>query len=99
MWMGLENQDSLTYYWRKSDWPHAANSMSRNRFEILLRTWHYAKNKEAEQFDRLHKIQSLARLLNENFKDENVCIDETMVSFKGHLKFHQFIKENVISLI
>lgn len=42
--------------------------MSQNRFEILLRMWHFANNKEAEPLDNLHKIQPLVRLPNENIK-------------------------------
>nr|CAI5856406.1 unnamed protein product [Callosobruchus analis] len=71
--------------------------MSRNRFEIILRMLHFSDNEQYPEGDRLFKVQSLVDSLNEKFKnnimcDEHVCIDETMVPFRGRLKFRQYIK-------
>jgi hypothetical protein len=69
-------------YWRKSDLylSNATKSMSRNRFEILLRMWHFSDNELCPKGDRLYKIQSLLDALNVKFKkyilpDENMCTD------------------------
>lgn len=100
IWMGLDKKPKLSDYWRNSDlyWSKAAKVMSRNRFEILLRMLHFADNELCPESDRLHKIQSLLDALNAQFKkflipEENMCIDETMVPFRGKLKFRQYIKE------
>nr|CAI5852794.1 unnamed protein product [Callosobruchus analis] len=58
---------------------------------------HFSDNEQCPEGDRLFKVQSLVDSLNEKFKnnimcDENVCIDETMVPFRGRLKFCQYIK-------
>nr|CAI5849424.1 unnamed protein product [Callosobruchus analis] len=71
--------------------------MSCNRFEIILRMLHFSDNEQCPEGDRLFKVQSLVDSLNEKFKnnimcDENVCIDETIVPFRGRLKFRQYIK-------
>ncbi|KAJ8964042.1 hypothetical protein NQ314_005182 [Rhamnusium bicolor] len=63
--------------------------MSRNRFEILLRmlTMRHVR----------HKVQILISYLVSKYQkfyipSETVCIDETMVPFRGRLKFRQYIK-------
>nr|CAI5844538.1 unnamed protein product [Callosobruchus analis] len=58
---------------------------------------HFSDKEQCPEGDRLFKVQSLVDSLNEKFKnnimcDENVCIDETMVPFRGRLKFRQYIK-------
>ncbi|KAJ8931164.1 hypothetical protein NQ314_015966 [Rhamnusium bicolor] len=71
--------------------------MPRNRFEILLRMWHFADNAACPPGDRLQKIQILISYLVSKYQkfyipSETVCIDETMVLFRGRLKFCQYIK-------
>lgn len=72
--------------------------MTRNRFEQLLSMLHFSDNQALDtEFDRLHKITPLVEKLLEPFQlvmtaDENVCIDETMVPFRGRLKFRQYFQ-------
>lgn len=69
--------------------------MSRNRFQLLLKMLHFSDNtKESE--DRLQKISPLVNKLQDSFQKyivpgEYLCIDETLVPFKGRLKFKQYI--------
>ena len=100
LWMGLDKKPRLSDYWRKSSlyWSEAAKIMTRNRFEMLLRVWHFSDNEACPTGDRLFKIQSVVDLLNKIFKKtvshgDKVCIDETMIPFRGRLKFRQYIKE------
>ena len=71
--------------------------MTRNRLE-LLNMWHFNDNNdELYANDRLRKISPLIKKLNQQFKEvltpgTNICIDETMVSFRGRLIFKRFIK-------
>lgn len=99
MWMGLDRKPSLKDYWRKN--PLYVNNiskhMSRNRFELLLRMFYLANNEECPPNDCLHKIQSLIDILNSKFQramipEENICIDETMIPFRGKLSFRQYLK-------
>lgn len=101
LWMGLCKLPSIPKYWSKC--PLYQNKikkkMSRNRFELLLRTWHFSNNEEASVSlsDRLHKLTPLLTQLNERYQyvltpGEDICIDETVVPFKGRLSFRQYIK-------
>jgi hypothetical protein len=54
-------------------------------------------NNENVTEDRLQKISPLVNVLIKNFQryntlNETVCIDETLVPFRGRLSFPQFIK-------
>ncbi|KAG8274398.1 hypothetical protein J6590_108268 [Homalodisca vitripennis] len=71
--------------------------MSRNRFELLLRNFHLSDNESSEtNLPKLYKIQVLIDKLNSTFQNaytphENVCIDETMIPYRGRLGFRQYI--------
>lgn len=59
--------------------------------------WHFSDNNQCPQGDRLFKIQPLIDRLLEKFQAANtpnkeVCIDETLVPFRGRLSFKQYIK-------
>lgn len=60
MWMGLSPLPSLHGYWPKniiySNELHRI--MPRNRFQLLLKTWHFANNEIANETDRLYKIST-----------------------------------------
>lgn len=62
----------------------AKKTMSRNRFELLLRMFHFSNNEEAPKNDRLGKIRRLVDFLNHTFAfhftpDECLCVDESMI--------------------
>lgn len=71
--------------------------MSRDRYLLLLRLLHFCNNEEQEQNNRLHKLEMIISELKQCFKNnftpfENLCIDESLVLFKGRLSFKQYIK-------
>ncbi|KAJ8938998.1 hypothetical protein NQ314_011248 [Rhamnusium bicolor] len=95
------NDESITCNSRLNDWVEtnaveirselynspARKFMSRNKFEILLRMWHFADNAACPPGDRLHKVQILISYLVSKYQkfyipSETVCIDETMVPFR-----------------
>ncbi|XP_049947991.1 uncharacterized protein LOC126456282 [Schistocerca serialis cubense] len=87
MLMGLVKIPNLACYWSK-----VSSSMSRNWYEILLRLFHASNNETRLEGDRLRKVQPLLDLIVPIFKDtiypqEEICIDETIISFRGHLSF------------
>jgi len=72
------------------------NIMSRNRFELIIRFWHFSENEQAPESDSLFKIQNLIKKMVHNFQnimepEEMMAEDETMVPFRGRLKFKQYI--------
>lgn len=101
MWMGLVRLPKIDLYWSKYEGfnlPFARKVMSRNRFEILLRFIHFNNNEDCNSSDRLYKIVPIINYLNINFKkyynpDEILCVDESLVPFRGRIIFRQYIKQ------
>jgi len=99
LWMGLVKMPSIKSYWKRSRLfcnSIAPLIMPRNRFELILRMWHFADNAEANDDDRLHKVRNLVRLLVAKFQQakvpgEHLVVDETMIPFRGRLKFRQYL--------
>lgn len=101
LWMGLARFPSLSDYWSKSVLyqNEVKNKMPRNRFELLLRTLHFCNNENpnVEKTDRLRKISPLLEKLKERYMyamvpGVSVCVDETLVPFRGRLLFRQYIR-------
>ncbi|KAL6419513.1 hypothetical protein ACFW04_011346 [Cataglyphis niger] len=69
--------------------------MSRDRYLTILQKLHFVNHNEKSS-DRLHKISSVCNKLQKSFKDsfspfQNLCIDESLLLFKGRLSFKQYI--------
>lgn len=98
-YMGLDQKPSLKDYWSTDPFYKndiCSSAMSRNRFEILLMMWHFSNNEECQSGDRLHKIQPLLDMLLQRFKaafvpGETICIDESLIPFRGRLIMRQYI--------
>ena len=98
--MGLVKMPTLRDYWSSEPalGGHSIMSsiMPRNRFEELLRALHLVDNNETANGDRLFKISHFLKLFNEQCMKyykigKNVCIDESLVPFKGRIHFKQYI--------
>lgn len=91
LWMGLVKLPSIRDYWsRQSIYDVRFGKSSRNRFKLILRMIHFSYNQECPKRDRLYKIQFLVDMLVHNFQTlytpyELICVDETMVPFRGRL--------------
>lgn len=71
-------------------------AMPRDRYTLLLRMLHFSDPNTQILGDKLHKIRILIEHCREIFKKtmmphENLCIDESIVVFKGRLLFKQYI--------
>lgn len=98
LWMGLCQYPSIESYWSTCVLYHnkVKNVMSRNRFQLILKMWHFHNN-DVITNERLQKISPLMTKLKEAFQSviipkESVCIDESIVPFRGRLSFKQYIK-------
>ena len=98
--MGLVQMPKIDYYWSKSKLYGSEviqNTMSRDKFELLLKFYHFSNNEEKHgEQDRLFKLKPLLDLLKVRFQSINIpgsiiTIDETMVPWKGRLLFKQYI--------
>ena len=70
--------------------------MSRNRFLSLLRFLHFNDNEQQTTDDNLYKIRPIINHLRNVFGEilvpyQNLCIDESLVLWKGRLSFKQYI--------
>lgn len=96
--MGLINFPTVECYW-KQDPLYAHDLFHRlpikyNRFALLLKCWHF-EDKTVPSVNRLSKITPLLDPLRNNIKNayslgDTVVVDETMVPFRGRLKFRQY---------
>ncbi|XP_026819540.1 piggyBac transposable element-derived protein 4-like [Rhopalosiphum maidis] len=99
MWMGLVKMTSIADYWSKAERYKngvAPKIMSRNKFELILRFWHFEDNETADKTDRLYKVRKLLNMANDLVKNINkpgeiIAVDESMIPFRGRLKFRQYI--------
>ena len=77
--------------------------MTRNPFYLILHFLHFSNNEDLlhdindENRDRLHKVQPLLDVLLRRCRTvytpgKNLSVDESLVLFKGRLKFRQYIK-------
>lgn len=101
LYMGLVKLPKIADYWSKDvimgqHFPRTV--MPRNRFELLLQMIHFSEDDDNNQSDRLHRIKHLLDVMNENFHrnyipGQDICIDESMVPFRGRLVFRQYNKQ------
>lgn len=96
--MSRNKKLSIDEYWSKNELLRSdifCKIMSRDRYKQLLKTLHFADDHECNS-DRLWKIREIINRLRKSFANafypyQNLCIDESMLLFKGRLSFKQFI--------
>ena len=95
--MGIVNLPRISDYWSTDHFFKTyvwSNTMSKNRYLLLLRFWHFEIEGDNE---RLHKVAYLINNLNEKMKeiycpDQSLPLDESMVLWRGRLIFSQYNK-------
>lgn len=103
MHMGTIQLSRLQDYWKKDplfDMPIFAANMSRDRFLLILRCMHFAKNPaygDPVPEDRLYKIRPIIDYFNNRmveiyYPDRCLSLDESMMLWRGRLVFRQYIK-------
>ena len=103
---GIIKKPNLNMYWSTKEListPVFSKVMSRDRVRLIRKFLHFNDNNDpaydstAEDRDRLHKIQPFLDLARDRFRNvyqpgRNLSVDESLVLFKGRLKFKQCIK-------
>ncbi len=103
--MGILWLPKMRDYWRKSNklihTPAFSEVMTRDRFFELYRYLHVSDDREQKArgedgHDPLFKIRKLCDLILERFRNvykpgREICIDESLITFKGKIYFRQFI--------
>ncbi|KAJ8949511.1 hypothetical protein NQ314_008204 [Rhamnusium bicolor] len=98
-YMEMVRMPSVRHYWSQKSMFHnifVSSAMARNRFELLLKFWHFTDNELCPEGDREFKIEPFVNKLIEKFQavytpGETFCIDETLVPFRGILIMKQYI--------
>lgn len=101
VFMGLVKLPKLADYWSRDvmiGHPFPRTVMSRNRFELLLQMLHFSENDIDHKSDRLHRVRKLYDVMNNKFQEnylpaQEICIDESMVPFRGRIIFRQYNKQ------
>lgn len=98
--MSQVKKPCLNDYWSQ-EWlrstPAFAQIMSRDRYLLLLRMLHFSDNTSPPiEGDSLRKIKIIVEHLKKTFREtfipyQNICIDESLMLFKGRLFFKQYI--------
>ena len=103
--MGLLRLPKMKDYWQKTNWVLHVKSfgeiMARNRFMQLYRFLHVADNDKFvprgdNGYDPLFKIRLFLDILSKQFRNiykpgQDICIDESLIPYKGRIYFRQFI--------
>ena len=103
--MPITKKSVLAHYWSLQDIrdvPFFRKYMSRDRFTSILRFLHFTDNSNAPSsndpgYDRLWKIRPIMSAILDLFSRyfrpyQNLCIDESLVLFRGRVIFRQYIK-------
>lgn len=101
--MGIVYKPRLTMYW-STDAVYQTDVfpsiMSRDRFLLLLRFLHFADNSAVsaaqQRRDRMYKLKPIVDMIRDRCKSvytpgRDLCVDESLLLFKGRLAFKQFI--------
>ncbi|XP_064876538.1 piggyBac transposable element-derived protein 4-like [Oncorhynchus nerka] len=97
--MGIVKKNSLREYWSTDPMfatPFFASLFSQDRFLVLLRCLHFVNNATAILSDPLYKIRNVLISLTSAFGRvfvpyKDLCIDESLMLWKGRLAFRQYI--------
>lgn len=99
--MALNKKPTVSKYWSTcseydSPW-FRSHGLSRNRFLTILKFLRFADCRNLVDGDRLCRIRPFVNLVKNTFKnvyipDRNVCVDESLIKYKGNLNFRQYIK-------
>ena len=99
MLTGLIGKNRLQDYWSTDPLlitPIVGQYLTRNRYQDILRFMHFANNEVTPDTDRLGKIKPIIDDFKRKFPNcvnpsKNLCIDESLVLWKGRLGFKQYI--------
>ncbi|KAG5870953.1 hypothetical protein JTB14_037378 [Gonioctena quinquepunctata] len=94
--MGIVDLPKTNLYWSKDN-EFISKCLSRDRFLLILRCWHFTDNSLNTGMDKLFKLRKLIDPIIQKFQEfitpgESVVIDESMIPWRGRLQFRQYMK-------
>ncbi|XP_049770505.1 uncharacterized protein LOC126109529 [Schistocerca cancellata] len=108
--MGNVKMRNLQDYWKKDalfNVKGIADSISRNRFLLILRALHFSENPKQGKptpSDRLYKIRPVINFFNERmcqvyYPGWELSLDESMILWRGRLLFRRLTKRHFLQHI
>ena len=99
MLMSVTRKNKTVDYWSTDTMiitPMFGQLFSRDMFLMLLKYLHFNDNPNQVEGDRLYKIKPVINDLRKKFRSlvipyKNLCIDESLILWKGRLTFKQYI--------
>lgn len=99
MLMPRSKKLQISEYWSKDSLlktPIFGEMMARDRYLIILRLLHFCDNNSPKNNDTLFKLRKIVDHFRNSFKSsfkpgKELCIDESLLLFKGRLFFKQYI--------
>ncbi|KAL2098758.1 hypothetical protein ACEWY4_005238 [Coilia grayii] len=97
--MAVVRKKSLKEYWTTNcmyQTPFFKTLFSQDRFLLIMRALHFINNTTMNRLDPLAKIRPILSSLTLKFREvfvpfKNLCIDESLLLWKGRLAFRQYI--------
>ena len=96
LWFSLHKLEDTRLHWSddfKDD--RCTGLMSRSRWEEIKSNLHFVDNNNLGDDDRVAKVRPFVDHLRSKFKEipmtRDLCIDETIIPFKGHSLIKQYI--------
>ena len=98
--MGVVQIPDIRLYWSENSMygnGRIKRIMKRDRFLSILKHLHFVDNETCRVEDPLYKIRDFMKEILLAFKStvkprKTVVIDESMILWRGRLRFHQYIK-------
>ena len=98
MLTGLIDKSRIRDYWSTDPLlatPIFGQYFTRNRYQDILHYLHFANNHDVSKTNRLGKTKSIIDDFRQKFANcmnpsQNLCIDESLVLWKGRLGFKQY---------
>ncbi|XP_008179963.1 piggyBac transposable element-derived protein 4-like [Acyrthosiphon pisum] len=102
--MGIHKLPTIHLYWSKSEidyHPIYGQTLSRNRYETILRCLCFYEPSTTDKSDRLHKINNvlgpiISNIQTKRYPKECLSLDESMLLWRGRLSFRQYIPSKAL---
>ena len=99
MLTGLVHNNRIRDYWSTDpllSTPIFGQYFKRNRYQDILHYMHFANNEDIARNDRLEKSRPIIDDFKRKFRNcmnptQNLCIDESLLLWKGRLDFKQYM--------
>ena len=99
MLTGLVHKNRIRDYWSTDplmSTPIFGQYFKRNRYQDILHYIHFANNEDIARNDRLEKSRPIIDDFKRKFSNcmnptQNLCIDESLLLWKGRLDFKQYM--------